>query len=39
MVTIIPKAAVLYVLFQALLPILQRMDLIPKQVDGAIKVF
>ena len=39
LVTIIPKAAVLYVLFQALLPILQRMDLIPKQVDGAIKVF
>ena len=39
LVTIIPKAAVLYVLFQALLPILQRMNLIPKQVDGAIKVF
>lgn len=39
LVTIVPKAIALYVLFQALLPILQRMNLIPKQVDGAIKVF
>lgn len=39
LVTIIPKSIVLYVLFQALLPILQRMELIPKQVEGRIKVF
>ena len=38
MVTILPKAAVLYFLFQALLPILQRMNLIPRQVDGVIRL-
>ena len=37
-VTILPKAAVLYFLFQALLPILQRMNLIPRQVDGVIRL-
>lgn len=39
MVTIIPKSILLYILFQALLPILQRMGLIPRQVEGSIKVF
>ncbi len=39
LVTIIPKTIVLYILFQAILPILQRMNLIPKQVDGSIKFF
>ena len=39
LVTIIPKSIVLYILFQALLPIIQRMGLIPKQVDGPIKFF
>ena len=38
LVTILPKAAVLYVLFQALLPILQRMNLIPPQVEGRIPI-
>ena len=38
MVTVLPKAAVLYFLFQALLPILQRMELIPRQVDGVIRL-
>ena len=32
-VTIIPKTILLYLLFQALLPILQRMDLIPRQLN------
>ena len=36
--TVLPKAAALYFLFQALLPILQRMGLIPRQVDGAIRL-
>lgn len=39
LVTIIPKAILLYILFQALLPILQRMGLIPRQVNGAIRFF
>ena len=38
LVTVLPKAAALYFLFQALLPILQRMGLIPRQVDGAIRL-
>ncbi len=39
LITILPKAAVQYVLFQTLLPILQHMDIIPRQVQGAIKPF
>lgn len=39
LVTIIPKSIMLYILFRALLPILQRMDLIPGQMEGRIKVF
>ena len=38
LITILPKAAVLYILFQALVPILQRMDLIPAQVEGRIRL-
>ena len=38
LVTVLPKAVVLYFLFQALLPILQRMNLIPCQVDGVIRL-
>ena len=38
LVTVLPKTAALYFLFQALLPILQRMGLIPRQVDGAIRL-
>ena len=33
LVTIIPKAVLLYLLFQALLPILQQMKLIPRQLN------
>ena len=36
---ILPKAAALYILFQALLPILRRMDLIPDQTGGRIRIF
>ncbi len=39
LVTIIPKSVLLYVLFQALLPILQRMGIIPRQVSGPIHFF
>ena len=39
LVTIIPKSVLLYILFQALLPILQRMGVIPRQVSGAIRFF
>lgn len=39
LLTIVPKVALLYILFQALLPILQRMGLIPRQVEGPIKFF
>ena len=39
LITILPKAAALYILFQALLPILQRMNLIPSQVEGQIRIF
>ena len=39
LITILPKAAVLYILFQALLPILQRMNLIPDQMEGRIRLF
>lgn len=39
LVTIIPKTVMIYIVFQAALPILQRMLLIPKQVDGVIKPF
>ena len=39
LITILPKAAVLYILFQALLPILQRMNLIPDQMEGHIRLF
>lgn len=38
-VTIIPKSMLLYILFQALLPILQRMGIIPTQVKGTIRFF
>lgn len=38
LITILPKAAALYILFQALLPILQRMELIPTQIDGRIRM-
>ena len=37
--TILPKVLLLYILFQALLPILQRMDLIPKQTEGRITFY
>ena len=37
LLTLIPKTLVLYVLFQALLPILQRMNLIPVQAEGGIR--
>ena len=36
LVTILPKTLALYILFQALVPILQRMRLIPVQVEGRI---
>ncbi len=36
---LIPQTIILLVLFQALLPVLHRLGLIPKQVDGIIKVF
>lgn len=36
--TLIPKVILLYLLFQALLPILQQMRLIPKQVEGRIRL-
>ena len=39
LVTIIPKSVLLYILFQALLPILQRMGVIPCQVSGPIRFF
>ncbi len=39
LITILPKAAALYILFQALLPILHRMDLIPDQTGGRIRFF
>ena len=39
LITILPKAAALYVLFQALLPILQRMNLIPVQMEEKIRIF
>lgn len=39
LVTVIPKSILLYILFQALLPILQRMRLIPRQVEGGIRMF
>ena len=39
LITILPKAAALYILFQALLPILRRMDLIPDQTEGRIRFF
>ena len=39
LITILPKAAALYILFQALLPILRRMDLIPDQTGGRIRIF
>ena len=39
LITILPKAAALYILFQALLPILRRMDLIPDQTEGQIRIF
>ncbi len=39
LITILPKAAALYILFQALLPILRRMDLIPDQTEGRIRIF
>ena len=37
--TIPVKVVLLYFLFQALLPILQRMRLIPRQIDGVIPLF
>ena len=37
LLTLLPKTLVLYVLFQALLPILQRMNLIPVQAEGGIR--
>lgn len=33
LVTVLPKTLVIYVLFQALLPILQQMGVIPRQLD------
>ena len=39
LVTIIPKSIMLYILFQALLPVLQRMEVIPRQVNGPIRFF
>lgn len=38
-VLLIPQTIMLVVLFQALLPVLHRLGLIPKQVDGAIRLF
>lgn len=32
--TVVPKAILLYIFFQALLPILQRMELMPRQLDN-----
>ncbi len=37
-VTLPLKVVMLYIMFQALLPILQRMGLIPKQVEGPIRL-
>ena len=37
LLTLLPKTLVLYVLFQALLPIVQRMNLIPVQAEGGIR--
>ena len=34
LITIVPKALLLYIFFQALLPILQQMHLIPNQLDS-----
>ena len=39
LITIIPKVITQYIVFQGSLPILQRMGLIPRQVDGAIRPF
>ena len=39
LLTLVPKTLALYILFQALLPILQRMELIPNQMEGRIKLF
>lgn len=39
LVTIIPKSVLLYILFQALLPVLQRMEVIPCQTSGSIRFF
>lgn len=38
LLTILPKTVALYILFQALVPILQRMNLIPTQVEGRIRI-
>ena len=36
LLTIVPKSVLLYVLFRGILPILQRMGVIPRQMDGRI---
>lgn len=36
LVTVLPKVLLMYVLFQALLPVLMRMGIIPRQVEGRI---
>lgn len=38
-ITLIPKVILMTVVYQALLPVMQRMGVIPKQVDGVIKLF
>jgi len=39
LITIVPKVVTQYIVFQAAVPILQRMRLIPRQVEGVIKPF
>ncbi len=39
LVTIIPKSVMLFILFQALLPVLQRMEVVPRQINGSIRFF
>lgn len=39
MATIVPKVVLMYILYQALLPILQRAGLIPRQMEKVIKLF
>ena len=39
LVTLVPKCVLMFVLFQALVPVLQRLNYLPRQVEGRIRVF